>query len=57
MGDLNDTLARRGSSTSLFTPTQPSSAASVPLARTKSQLTLLLEREKERLGDRASSRR
>ncbi|KAI5464526.1 hypothetical protein BGZ63DRAFT_421544 [Mariannaea sp. PMI_226] len=31
-----------------FTPTPPSTAASVPLGRTKSQLTLLLEREKAR---------
>lgn len=55
-GDFNDTLTRRGSSVSLFTPTQPSASASVPLARTKSQLTLLLEREKERLGGRSSKR-
>lgn len=54
MDGLNGTLVSRGSSTSLleprFTPTQPSTSASVPLARTKSQLTLLLEREKERVG-------
>lgn len=31
-----------------LTPTQPSGPASLPLGRTKSQLTLLLEREKER---------
>lgn len=31
-----------------LTPTQPSSSAVLPLGRTKSQLTLLLEREKER---------
>jgi hypothetical protein len=36
---------------SRFLPTQPSTAASVPLARTKSQLTLLLEREKNGPGD------
>lgn len=33
---------------SRLTPTQPSSSAVLPLGRTKSQLTLLLEREKER---------
>lgn len=32
---------------SRFTPTQPSTSGSVPLGRTKSQLTLLLERENE----------
>lgn len=42
-----------GSSTSSLlesrlTPTQPSSSMVLPLGRTKSQLTLLLEREKER---------
>ncbi|OAA72121.1 hypothetical protein ISF_01194 [Cordyceps fumosorosea ARSEF 2679] len=42
-----------GSSTSSLretrlTPTQPSSSVVLPLGRTKSQLTLLLEREKER---------
>lgn len=31
-----------------FTPTPPSSAPSVPLARSKSQLTLLLERQNEK---------
>ncbi|KAH7265072.1 uncharacterized protein BKA55DRAFT_590463 [Fusarium redolens] len=35
-----------------FTPTPPTTTASVPLGRTKSQLTLLLEREKARSGDR-----
>ncbi|KAF5019700.1 hypothetical protein F66182_8297 [Fusarium sp. NRRL 66182] len=35
-----------------FTPTQPTTSASVPLGRTKSQLTLLLEREKARSGDK-----
>lgn len=50
------TLQQTPSSTSLldsarFTPTQPSSFASLPLGRTKSQLTLLLEREKERSRD------
>ncbi|RMJ07269.1 hypothetical protein BHE90_008531 [Fusarium euwallaceae] len=33
-----------------FTPTQPTTSASLPLGRTKSQLTLLLEREKARSG-------
>lgn len=33
---------------SRFTPTQPSTFASLPLGRTKSQLTLLLERGKDR---------
>jgi hypothetical protein len=39
-----------------FTPTPPTTSASVPLGRTKSQLTLLLEREKGRGGDRARSK-
>ncbi|KAG4283935.1 hypothetical protein FPRO06_08314 [Fusarium proliferatum] len=39
-----------------FTPTPPTTTASVPLGRTKSQLTLLLEREKARSGDRPRSR-
>ncbi|KAM4065138.1 hypothetical protein HRG_004524 [Hirsutella rhossiliensis] len=37
---------------SRLTPTQPGSSASVPMGRTRSQLTLLLEREKARTGDR-----
>lgn len=37
---------------SKFTPTQPSSAAPPPMARSKSQLTLLLERDKARIGDK-----
>lgn len=37
---------------SRFTPTQPSSAAPPPMARSKSQLTLLLERDKARIGDK-----
>lgn len=36
---------------SRFTPTQPSHTPSLPLGRSKSQLTLLLERDKARLGD------
>lgn len=47
---------RRTSSTSHFTPTMPSSVPDVPLARTRSQLTLLLEREKQRIGDRPKPR-
>ena len=52
------TLQETPSSTSLldstrFTPTQPSPFASLPLGRTKSQLTLLLEREKERSRDQS----
>ncbi|GKT62448.1 hypothetical protein ColTof4_01929 [Colletotrichum tofieldiae] len=47
---------RRTSSSSHFTPTMPSSTPDVPLARTRSQLTLLLEREKERIGDRPRQR-
>lgn len=39
-----------------LTPTQPSTSASVPLGRTKSQLTLLLEREKARAGNKPRSR-
>ncbi|KAM0355852.1 hypothetical protein ACHAPU_000239 [Fusarium lateritium] len=39
-----------------FTPTPPTTSASVPLGRTKSQLTLLLEREKARGSDRARSK-
>ncbi|KAF4445701.1 hypothetical protein F53441_10575 [Fusarium austroafricanum] len=39
-----------------FTPTPPTTSASVPLGRTKSQLTLLLEREKARSGDRPRSK-
>ncbi|PHH69260.1 hypothetical protein CDD82_7874 [Ophiocordyceps australis] len=39
-----------------LTPTQPSPAASVPMGRTRSQLTLLLEREKARIGDKARSK-
>ncbi|KAM0561165.1 hypothetical protein ACHAPJ_003669 [Fusarium lateritium] len=39
-----------------FTPTQPTTSASVPLGRTKSQLTLLLEREKARSGDKSRTK-
>ncbi|PKS09422.1 hypothetical protein jhhlp_004037 [Lomentospora prolificans] len=53
-------LTRGPSTTSLldtrFMPTPPSAAPEVPLGRTKSQLTLLLEREKDRLGDKARSK-
>jgi len=48
-------LVSRPSATSLlesrFTPTAPSPAPKVPFGRSKSQLTLLLEREKSRLGE------
>lgn len=37
---------------SRLTPTQPGPSTSVPMGRTRSQLTLLLEREKARIGDR-----
>ncbi|KAJ3498869.1 hypothetical protein NLG97_g787 [Lecanicillium saksenae] len=52
MGD-HDTSPHGGSSASSLlearlTPTQPSNSTVLPLGRTKSQLTLLLEREKER---------
>ncbi|KAF6818280.1 hypothetical protein CSOJ01_01921 [Colletotrichum sojae] len=47
---------RRTPSSSHFTPTMPSATPEVPLARTRSQLTLLLEREKERIGDRPRPR-
>lgn len=36
---------------SRLAPTQPSSAPAPPMARSKSQLTLLLERDKARIGD------
>ncbi|KAG6019079.1 hypothetical protein E4U41_003409 [Claviceps citrina] len=53
-------LAFRPSATSLvdsrMMPTQPSQAASVPMGRTRSQLTLLLEREKSRVGDKSRFR-
>ncbi|CAM1501715.1 Fc.00g036990.m01.CDS01 [Cosmosporella sp. VM-42] len=41
---------------SRLTPTQPSTSASVPLGRTKSQLTLLLERERTRNGNKPRSK-
>lgn len=37
-------------------PTPPSQVASVPMGRTRSQLTLLLERDKTRIGDKPRSR-
>lgn len=37
---------------SKFSPTQPSSTPAPPMGRSKSQLTLLLERDKARVGDR-----
>lgn len=42
---------------SRFMPTQPSTSASVPLGRTRSQLTLLLERENARMGNKPRSNR
>lgn len=41
---------------SRFTPTQPTTLGSVPLGRTKSQLTLLLERENAKIGNRPRSK-
>lgn len=41
---------------SKFTPTPPTTSASVPLGRTKSQLTLLLERENAKIGHKSLSR-
>lgn len=37
---------------SKFTPTQPNPAPAPPMGRSKSQLTLLLERDKARIGDK-----
>ncbi|KFA48622.1 hypothetical protein S40293_04516 [Stachybotrys chartarum IBT 40293] len=56
-GKYYDDDLRRTSSTNILdsrmmTPTQPKSTVNVPLARTRSQLTLLLEREKARNGDK-----
>jgi hypothetical protein len=64
LGDLKEpeatVLPSRPSTSSFresrFTPTQPSSAPTVPLGRSKSQLTLLLEREKARIGDKPRSK-
>lgn len=47
----NVAIASRPSTSSLFTPTQPSPTPDIPLGRSKSQLTLLLERDKDRVGD------
>lgn len=53
-------LPSRPSASSLlesrFTPTQPSTSASVPLGRTRSQLTLLLERDQSRTGEKSRSK-
>ena len=53
-------LPSRGSSASLLDgrmmPTQPSTSTSVPLGRTKSQLTVLLERDQERNHSQSRSR-
>ena len=67
LGDLREAnamvLPSRSSVTSLresglLQPTQPSKtdAVTVPLGRSKSQLTLLLERERERTGERPRSK-
>ncbi|POR35824.1 Uncharacterized protein TPAR_03976 [Tolypocladium paradoxum] len=58
---LNDTFLPGRPSASSFleprlTPTQPSLSASVPMGRTRSQLTLLLERDKTRIGDKPRSK-
>lgn len=45
------TLPSRASSASLFSPTQASTSPGIHLGRSKSQLTLLLERDKDRNGD------
>ncbi|KAG5921253.1 hypothetical protein E4U42_005922 [Claviceps africana] len=53
-------LASRRSTTSLvdsrMLPTQPNPVASVPMGRTRSQLKLLLEREKTRVGEKSRFR-
>ncbi|QUC20060.1 uncharacterized protein UV8b_04301 [Ustilaginoidea virens] len=55
-----DGLACRPSAAPLadfrMAPTQPSQAASVPMGRTRSQLTLLLEREKSRVRVKPNAR-
>ncbi|KAL2757815.1 hypothetical protein ACRALDRAFT_1054956 [Sodiomyces alcalophilus JCM 7366] len=45
-------MTRNPSTTSLLRPTMPSPTPSVPMARSRSHLALLLAREKERLGDK-----
>ncbi|OTA99257.1 hypothetical protein M426DRAFT_27669 [Hypoxylon sp. CI-4A] len=50
-GEDTETSSRRSGSSVLdsrFTPTQPSATPNVPLGRTKSQLTLLLERQSDK---------
>jgi hypothetical protein len=51
------TLPSRASSTSLFSPTQASTSPGIHLGRSKSQLTLLLERDKDRHGDNQAKTR
>ncbi|KAI1778916.1 hypothetical protein F4818DRAFT_437717 [Hypoxylon cercidicola] len=55
-GHEDTVIGSRRSGSSLletrFTPTQPSTAPTVPLGRTKSQLTLLLERQGDKKGRR-----
>ncbi|KAG5979252.1 hypothetical protein E4U55_005380 [Claviceps digitariae] len=59
-GMVEADLTSRRSATSLIysrmLPTQPSQVASVPMGRTRSQLKLLLEREKSRVGDKSRFR-
>ncbi|KAG5945897.1 hypothetical protein E4U53_006666 [Claviceps sorghi] len=59
-GVVGADLASRRSNTSLvdsrMLPTQPSPVASVPMGRTRSQLRLLLEREKSRVSDKSRFR-
>ncbi|KAI0172880.1 hypothetical protein GGR52DRAFT_591383 [Hypoxylon sp. FL1284] len=53
--DVESGSRRSGSSileSARFTPTQPSTTPSVPLGRSKSQLTLLLERKSQKKGRR-----
>ncbi|KAI0174721.1 hypothetical protein BJ166DRAFT_587506 [Pestalotiopsis sp. NC0098] len=46
--DFAETRPRRSESTTTLTPTAPSNTPSVPLGRSKSQLSLLLERQGEK---------
>jgi hypothetical protein len=55
--DIPDKIASRPSTSSLYTPTQPSPTPDIPLGRSKSQLTLLLERDKDNLQGRSKSSR
>ncbi|KAG5988309.1 hypothetical protein E4U54_004695, partial [Claviceps lovelessii] len=59
-GVLGADLTSRQSTTSFvysrMLPTQPSQVATVPMGRTRSQLKLLLEREKSRVGEKSRFR-